>query len=195
MIRNLFFFLFLITKSSFAQEVITRDNYYSHFKDAEDYKKLNVKHLGTGHLSDAEIGKILYQEMKKAGFEWIDYYRIIQIDADNYIVSICYSEKQNFGFILESSFDLIPEKETQNFKSLTRKDHGYDYGEKIILQNGKSRFVKIDNVPDNLFIIKLDLYWYQSTENEEINKTLVSKEIITEIFKQDVREVLSKVKK
>ncbi len=50
-------------------------------------------------------------------------------------------------------------------------------------------------MPENLFILKLDLYWYQSTENEEVNKNLVSEEIITEIFRQDVREVLSKVKK
>ena len=193
--KYLNYIFLLILNLSFSQEIINKENYYSYFKDLKDFEKLKVKRLGTSHLSNSRIIKILREEMKNAEFEWIDDNKIIQIEEDKYLLSICYSEKQNFGFVLEEIFDAIPEKETRNYKSYTRKNNGYDYSEKIILENGKSRFVKIDTIPENLFIIKLDLYWYQSTENEEINKTLVSEAIITEIFRQDIREVLNKVKK
>ncbi len=134
--RFSYFIFLLIVNISFSQKVINRDNYYNHFKNGEDYKNLKVKTLKTSHLSDSKITKILHQEMKSAGFEWIDSNRIIQIDEDKYILSICYSEKQNFGFVLEVIFDAIPEKETQNYKSYTRKNNDYDYSEKIILPNG-----------------------------------------------------------
>ena len=178
----------------FSQQNINRDNYYTFFKDYEDYRKLGVKDLTTSHLSEFTIAQILYSEMKKAGFEWLNNYRIINVQDDKYIISICYSEKQKVGFVFEGSFAMIPEESTKNFKSMSRKDGDYDCSEKIILNDGKSQFVKIENMPTNLFIIKHDLYWFQSTENEEVNKKLVSKEIITEIFKQDIRDVLANFK-
>jgi len=182
-------FLFSFAMSQ-SQQKITRDNYYSFFKDHNDYKNMGVKHLTTSHLSDSTIAQILYKEMKSAGFEWLNNYRIINVEGDKYIISICYSEKQKVGFILEKSFGMIPDKSTRKLKSMSRKDLDYDYSEKIILADGSSKFIKIDKMPENLSIIKLDQYWYQTTENEEKNKGLVSREIITEIFIQDIRDVL-----
>ncbi|WP_293894123.1 hypothetical protein [Flavobacterium sp.] len=123
-----------------GQNKINADNYYSYFKDYDDYVKLKVERLGTGRLSEFEIVTILREEMKLAGFEWLNNYQIIRIDNEKYITSVCYSEKSKFGFVLEGIFDAIPEKKHREVKSLFKESDGYDYGEKIIDLNGESKF-------------------------------------------------------
>jgi hypothetical protein len=188
-------FIFLLFSYSFVlgqNTDINVDNYYSYNKGFRD---VNVKKLTTARLSEFEIAQILKEEMKTAGFEWLNTYRIVHIDNDNYILSICYSEKSNFGFVLETTFEAIPNKENRNVKSISKKSYGYDYSEKIVDTQGKSRFVKITDLPKNLYIIKQDVYWYQTTENEEVNKTLVTKDVIKSILRKDVQSVLKTVGK
>jgi len=72
---------------------------------------------------------------------------------------------------------------------------GNDYSEKIVDLNGNSQFIKIKEMPDNIFIIKEDIYWYQFTENKEDDKYLVTKNDMHEIFRSDMKKVISKFKK
>lgn len=193
MFKLFIFPMLILTYLSFGQSKITADNYYSHFKDHDDYLKLGVKDLGTGWLTEFEIGKVLREEMKLAGFEWLMDNQIIRIDNEKYLTSICYSRKSKFGFVLESSFDAIPEKKHREVKSMSR-EYGYDYVELILDVNGDSIFVKFEELPENLYLIKRNIYWWQITENEDINKTLVTKEIAIEIVRSDVKDILKRIK-
>ena len=195
MFKYLTFILFVLTYSATAQNAINGDNYYSYYKDYDDYKKLNVENLSTGRLNELEVAKILYEEMKLAGFEWLNTFRIVQIEDDKYIVSICYSEKSKFGFVFDGSFDMIPDKKTRELERHSKDETGYEYDEKIVSLDGKSRFVKINQLPENLYLIRSDIYWYQRTENKDVNKTLVSKEIITQILRKDIQDILKSIKK
>ena len=194
MLRILTFALLTFSSLTFGQNKINADNYYSYYKDYNDYVKLNVKRLGTGRLTAFEIAKVLREEMKLAGFEWLNDYQIIRIDNEKYITSICYSEKSKFGFVLETIFEADPDKKNREVKSLSRKSNGYDYGEKILDLNGESKFIKIEELPKNLYLIKQDIYWFQTTENDEINKTLVTKEIAIEILRADLKNILKTIK-
>jgi len=158
-------------------------------------EKLKVKKLGTGRLSEFEIATILREEMKLAGFEWLNVYRIIDLGSEKYIKSICYSEKSNFGFVLETIFDAIPDKKNREVKCLLKEQNGDEFDEKIIDANGESRFIRVKELPKNLYLIKQDIYWFQTTENDEINKTLVTKEIAMEILRGDVKNILKSIKK
>jgi hypothetical protein len=185
---------FLLVAGQFsiiAQTSINSENYYEFYKDYNDYKGLKLQGLSTYHLSELEIVKILHQEMKNAGFEWIANYRIIRLKDENYITSICFSEKSNFGFVLETTFDAIPESHSRSIKSLSKERYGYDYCEKIIDADGKSSLVKIVELPSNLIIIKQDNYWYQTTEDIEV-KNLVTKDIIISILRTDVQKALKR---
>ena len=195
MLRFLTFALFTFTSLTFGQNKINVDNYYSYFKDYDDMEKLKVQKLGTGRLTEFEIATVLREEMKLAGFEWLNYYQIIHLDSEKYITSICYSEKSNFGFVFEGIFEAIPDKKNREVKSLLKEQNGDDYDEKIIDKNGESKFIRIKELPKNLYIIKQDIYWFQSTENDEINKTLVTKEIAMEILRGDVKNILKLIKK
>jgi hypothetical protein len=195
MLRVLTFALLIITSLTFGQNKINADNYYSYFKDYNDMTKLKVEKLGTGRLTEFEIAKVLREEMKLAGFEWLNDFQIIRIDNEKYITSICYSEKSKFGFVLETIFEAIPDKKNRDVKSLCKESNGYDYGEKILNLNGESTFIKIETLPENLYLIKQDIYWFQTTENNEINKTLVTRDIAIEILRTDVKNILKLIKK
>lgn len=177
-----------------AQNKINADNYYSFLIDHNDLKKLKVEKLGGGNLTSVQIEKVLYEEMKRAGFEKLSSNIIVRIDDEKYITSICYSEKSKFGFILEDSFEVPPNKDNLKLVSLAKESTGFDYSEKILDLNGESKWMKIKDLPRNLILIKRDSYWWQSTENEEVNKTLVTKDIALEILRHDIKNILSSFK-
>ena len=185
--------MLILTYFSFGQSKITVDNYYSHYKGYDDFLKFGVKDIGLGWLNEFEIGKVLREEMKLAGLEWLNDNQIIRIDNEKYLTSICYSRKSKFGFVLENSFDLIPEKKHREVKSMSRQ-YGYDYVEQILDINEDAIFLKFEELPENLYIIKRNIYWWQITENEEVNKSLVTKEIAIEILRNDVKDVLKRIK-
>lgn len=183
--------IFLISATCYSQK-ITADNYFDYFASP---KTVSGKKLTTAWLNELEVAKILKEEMEASGFEWLSNYRIIQIDAQTYINSICYSEKSNFGFVYEESHRLFPEKENRNLKSLYKSATGNDYSEKITTINGESTFLKIKELPANLVLVMENNYWYQFTDNPNDNNKLVTKEIIIDILRTDIRKILSSVKK
>ena len=194
MAKFLIVFLLSFASLTFGQNKINVDNYYSFYKGYDFYEKNNLKRLGTGRLDELEIAKVLREEMKFAGFEWLSNFQIIHLENQKYITSICYSRKSNFGFVLETIFGADPEKRNRDIKSLTKESEGYDYGETILDLNGKLEYIKINELPENLYIIKQDIYWFQTTENEMIQKSLVTREIAIEILRADVKNILKSVK-
>lgn len=178
-----------------AQSSINGENYYSYYKDHTDYKKYQPKKLSTARLNELEVAAILHQEMKLAGFEWLSLFRIVHLDDEKHIVSICYSEKSKFGFVFDGSFNAIPDKKVRDLARHSKNDEGYEYVEKIVGLKGNSKFIKVSQLPENLYLIRSDIYWYQESENEELNKTIVTKDIITQILREDIRNILKSVKK
>ena len=71
---------------------------------------------------------------------------------------------------------------------------GNDFAEKIVNLDGSSDFVKIKEIPQNLYIVKENIYWYQYTDKAADDKKLVTKEITTTILRDDIRSILSQVK-
>jgi hypothetical protein len=194
-IKLLMMILLLTNGQSKAQNPINSDNYYSFFKDYEFYKKNNLKHLSCGRIDELEAAPILYNEMKLAGFEGLSIFKIIDLGDNNYITAICYSEKSKFGFVFDGSFNMIPEKKIRDLERHSKNAADCEYDEKIVSLDGTSRFVKIDRLPENLYLIRSDIYWHQRTENEEINKTLVTYDVMKQIFRDDIKKILKSVKR
>ena len=185
--------LFVITSTlCLSQNEINSENYYNYYSNGENLKGTK---LTTYWLNKLEVSQILKEEMKNSGFEWLSDFRILKLDSINHVISVCYSEKSKFGFLYESTHGMNPNVNNRKIKSMYKSMTGNDYSEKIVNINGQSEFIKIKEIPSNLIIIKEDCYWYQETDNIRDNKKLVTKEIIIEILRQDVRQILSEVKK
>jgi len=142
-----------------------------------------------------QVAKLLEEEMKKAGFEWISTFRIVQLSDTEYVNSICFSEKSKVGFLYEGSHNAFPEAEGRSIKSMYKEITGNDYAEKIVKLDGNSEFIKIKTISNNFFILKEDPYWYQFTDNPDDDNILVTKNIILEILRNDIKKVISNFKK
>ena len=185
-------FFLLCCLSCEAQNIKIDSTNYSNFYDySAHYKKSDVKSFS---LSETMIIDIVSEEMQKLGFKWITKFRIIKIDENNYINSICYSDKSNCGFLFDEIYETEHNQEDRNWKSLNKKYSGYDYVEKIVSLDGSYKFVNIKEVPNNLYILKMNDYCYQQSTNPEKNKKLVSKEFIVNLLREDVRSFLKNKK-
>lgn len=171
---------------------IDSTNYCNFYDYTAHSKNSDVKSFG---LTRTMIIDIVIDEMQKLGFKWINTFRIIKIEEDKYVTSICYSDKSNCGFLIEDIFETTHSQNDRNLKSLNKKYSGYDYGEKIVSLDGSYKFVSIKEIPKNLCILKMNDYWYQESTNKENSKKLVSKEFIVELLREDVREFLKKFKR
>lgn len=190
--RSLVLLLALFSLTLYSQS-ITPENYYDYFHT--DLKNLKGKKLSTGWLEKMEVATILNEEMKKAGFEWVSTFSIIKLGENQYVTAICYSEKSKVGFLYEGVHNAFPKVEDRNIKSSYKQMTGNDYGEKNIKLDGTYDYIKIKEVPANLFIIKQEPYWYQSTESIQDNSVMVSKEMAIEILRNDIKKVIAGFKK
>jgi hypothetical protein len=187
---SMFFILFYLMSK--AQDVkIDSTNYWKFYDETAHNKNSMVKSIS---LSKTMIIDIVSDEMKKLGFKWISTFRIIKIDENRCITSICYSDKSNCGFLFDEIYETEHNQEDRNWKSLNKKYSGYDYVERIISLDGSYKFENIKEVPKNLYILKMNDYWYQESTNKEKSKKLVSKEFIVELLREDVRRFLKNFK-
>jgi len=180
------FLLFSILGQS---QKINSENYYDYF-----VKFIPGNKTTTAWLDKYEVAKILEDEMKSAGFEWISTFGIIQLTDNEYVTAICFSEKSKVGFLYEGSHGM-PDAKRKLLKSMYKENTGNDYAEKIAKISGDATFIKIKEVPDNLFILKEDPYWYQFTENPQTEKVLVDKQTILEILRSDIKKIIANFKK
>ena len=187
-------FIILLISATFclAQSEINSENYYTYYSTGRDLKGSRLK---TSWLNEVEVSQIIRKEMEENGFEWLSNFKIIKLDSSTHVISICYSEKSNFGFLFEPMHGMDPDVNSRKIKSMYKSMTGNDYAEKIINIDGSSDFVKIKEIPNNLFIVKADCYWYQETDNPKDNKKLVTREIIIQILRQDIQTILNEIKK
>ncbi|WP_121966192.1 hypothetical protein [Myroides sp. N17-2] len=190
--RTIIFFYVITFSSWIYSQKLTPENYYDFYKTINEVKG---DKLTTAWLNKKEAAEILVEEMEKAGFEWVNDFRIVKLEQNDYIIAICYSEKSNVGFVYEETHTAFPNKLNRQLRSLYKKSTGNDYAEKIIDIYGESVFIKIKELPNNIKIIKEDIYWYQQTDNDRDNDYVVTKKDMLEIFRNDVRNHILNFKK
>jgi len=184
--------IFVSFTSLLFSQKFNSENYYENYGKKEN---LQGKRLATAWLNEIDAAQILSEEMKNAGFEWVREFRIIKLNENEHILAICYSEKSKVGFVYEPTHGAFPKKQNRELKSLLKRNSGNDYSEKIVDLNGNSQFILIKEMPDNIFIVKEDIYWFQFTDNKDDDKYLVTKNDMLEIFREDIRKVIAKFKK
>ncbi|MDI9872939.1 hypothetical protein [Flectobacillus rivi] len=178
----------LFSLSTYSQK-ITKENYYDYL--ILKPRKVKGNNLITKWLTKFDIVKVLEDEMQNACFEQISTFSIVKLNENEFISSICFSEKSNVGFLLEESHYVIPKKENRTVKSIYKEITGNDYSEKIVKADGSSYFLKIKEIPNNFYLLKIAPYWYQYTDNPRDNNILVTKEIIMDILRKDIVEIIA----
>jgi len=65
-----------------------------------------------------------------------------------------------------------------------------DYQQVVTNRTGKNEYIRIKKLPDNILMLAENGYWYQYTTNPEDNQSLVTREDIVQVLRQDIQERL-----
>jgi hypothetical protein len=165
---------------------IDSSNYYKYFSP----KNLKGKRLTTDWLRLGDVVPIMLEELKKAGYDWLYDRTIYKLKNDQVFNISAYSRKSNIGFLYIEGHNLFPDKSHRDI--LFQKDNSSaNFVECIETFSGEPEFVKITEIPSNIFILKEDCYFFQYTDNIDDNNILVTREIAIGILRQDIRRYLS----
>jgi len=184
-------FIFQITIGQIDYNKVDTSNYYEFYKN--NYTNIKGKQLATNWLRLNEVTPIIVEEMENSGYETPYSHTILKLDTQ-YIVLTVYYRNSNFGFLYITGHSSLVEKE--NRKRLTQ-DHewGTAYIETILSQDGSQKFIRIKKIPDNIFVLNENNYWYQYSEETIDNNKLITKDIALKILRQDIKAYLSKAPK
>jgi hypothetical protein len=176
----------VVVAQSNARDNIDSSNYYNYYSDGSNLKD---PVLTTGCLNVDDATPIIREEMEKAGVEWIFTGSIFKIQSGQTLVLTAYSRKSNFGFLYNGVHGTFPNKDDR--KTLIQSFiPNVAYVQTVETYLGKVEFVRIKELPSNVFILNSSCYWYQYTKDSEDNNKLITKEIAKKILRQDVQKYL-----
>lgn len=190
--KSIFLALVLVGQISMAQTnaKIDSSNYYNYLSP----NNLNGKYLTTDWLRLNDVVPIIIEEFEKAGYDWLYDRTVYKLENGQYINISAYSRKNNIGFLYLEGHKMFPDKSHRNI--LFHKDNFHiEFTECVETFSGKAEFVEIEEIPNNIFVLKEDCYFFQYTEISEDDKFLVTKEIAINILRQDIRRYLSTASK
>lgn len=189
--------LLMFMSSIYGQKKeINTNNYYEYYTQFKDLKSKGIKgkSLTTKWLKLTDVTPILIEELKNSGYLWLYENRLFKIDNNQYIVISAYSRKSNFGFLYIEGHSAIPVKEHRN--ELTQlKDRGVEYISCEETVSGEPNFIKIKKLPDNIFVLNENCYWYQYTDITSDSEILFSKDDAIKILREDIKAYLLKAPK
>ena len=168
---------------------IDSSNYYSYYSNGDGLKGT----LGTAHLKAFEIVPILLDEIEKAGFHRCNDYILYKLTPNQTILLTAYNTDPEFGFIYINSFELFPQQRHRNRKSIFQEFDSCEYEESNRKPGATLERTPIKRIPENIHLLQADCYWYQFSDSSSDNRKLVSKEDAIEIFKEDVRSILTRI--
>jgi hypothetical protein len=188
MTKSLFIIALFWGQILFAQtnSKIDTSNYYNYFSP----KNLKGKRLTTSWLRLNDVVPIMLEELKKSGYDWLYDRTIYKLKNGQHINISAYSRKNNLGFLYIEGHDMFPSKSHRNVLFQTDNSK-VNYIECEETYSGDAEFIKIKEIPSNIYVLKEDCYFFQYTDNVEDNKALVTKETAIEILRQDIRKYLS----
>lgn len=158
---------------------ITKNNYY-------DYHNLiEGTSITTNWLRRNEAIPIIIEQLNKYGFEHNYEYVMYSIDSNKYLVLDVYSRKEKIGFLFNTGHSASPDIKHRNIKQYEFVN--YD-------SYGKMYRHKYDSLPENLYVLNENCYWFQYCKTIDEENEGVSKSKIIEIFRSDIQEILSKYK-
>ncbi len=186
--KILFIITILYAHTLFAQvnSKIDSSNYYNYLSP----KKLKGQGLTRNWLRLDDVVPIILDELKNAGYDWLYDRTIYKLENGQHLNISAYSRKNNIGFLYIEGHALFPDKSHRNILFQKNNSH-VNYTECVETFSGKAEFVKIKEIPSNIFVLKEDCYFFEYTNDPEDDKILVTKEIAIKILRQDIRKYLS----
>jgi len=194
-------FCFLFPFISFSQTSSTIKIDTSNYYDKLTHNPMSC----INHLRESDAVPIIIEELKKNGYSYVYTNSGMLIDngyGQNFVINVGYSHYDTiFGFIWLGEHNINLNKKSRLLMSQQNKLKSDIYQHVSVsdttdncLKDDLSKSVKIKSLPRNIFILYQDCYFYEEDIADENIKYPLSKEVISNILRQDIRAFLKKVK-
>ena len=178
----------LFFSSCYSQTSLQIDttNYYNYFRTHSK----SGKKIITGWIDSNEAIPYILDECKKNGIEDAISNALYQLESGEIILLSIYSYKLNIG-IAYISCHFFPINQSQRGKGCYK---GYELVQDITTYDKNTKVNKIKTLPNNIYTLAENSYWYQFTDDKSDNSELLTKELAFKILKQDLEAIFSKVR-
>lgn len=185
----------LLQTTTLAQKLnidkIDTSNYYDYnIFNSGNQKYLKGKQLMGHFLKRPEAIHIITDELLKTEHN-VQVNTLYKLDNNQYINLDVYDLDKDIGYIY---VEIVKGggQEMRRIKSPYLESHNADYVQIVRAKGGEMIEANvIKTLPNNIKIIWAEWYWFQYTENKEDNKYFITKEIITKILRQDIRNIIN----
>lgn len=128
-------------------------------------------------LRPDDVIPIIKDEMHKAGYASLKINYNYKLPDDRILRINVFSQKANLGFYYINTHRATPLKSDRKNPELYLKD-----------------VAQLDELPKNIFPLNENVYWYEYTEVKADDRYLVTRKIIENILRQDIRAYLIRYK-
>jgi len=160
-----------------ADNPINNKNYYDHFQD--------IKGHSINWLRTSDAVPVIIDELLKNGIAYytISVGQLLKLnDTTRLVVTVTFKKgDKEYGFLYEATHGIPINHKDRDFLT-DKKKAFYVQAEKDVI-NGVD-FMRIDPLPDNVFLLKQTCYWFQFDNNG--TKYDVTKEVAQNILRQDI---------
>jgi hypothetical protein len=162
-----------------SAQAIDNSNYYTFFT-----QKGNLNWLRSNDAVPIIIDELV---KNKIPYYTIGIGELLKInDSLRLVITVSFRKgEKEFGFLYQPTHGLPLNYEDRNYL-LSRSPQKYVESEKDL--NGNRKFMQVDSIPSNIFLLKETCYWFEF--DSKATKYPVSKEVAESILRQDVRNFL-----
>jgi hypothetical protein len=160
--------------------------------DNKNYYKFQNEGGSLNWLRSSDAVPIIIDELLKNG---IAYYTIgigdlIKVnDSTRFVLTITFEKNgKDYGFLYEATHGLPLNPKDRDFLTDHRRA-SYVQAEKDVKSDVD--FMRIDPLPNNVFLLKQTCYWFQFDNSG--TKYSVSKEVSQNILRQDIKDYLKSI--
>lgn len=160
---------------------INNKNYYDHFQDTKGHS--------FNWLRSSDAVPVIIDELLKKGIPYytISVGQLLKLnDTTRLVVTVSFEKgDKQYGFLYEATHGIPLNRKDRDF--LTDKTKAYYVQAEEDIVNGVG-FMRIDPLPDNVFLLRQRCYWFQFDNNG--TKYKVSKDVALSILRQDVDDYI-----
>jgi hypothetical protein len=182
-----FAFFLLIGHTTFGQtssDSVSNKNYYSYFQ--------NIKGHSINWLRSPDAVHIIIDELIRNGilYHTISIGKLLKLnDTTRLVVTVSFKkDDKEYGILYEAEHGIPLNSKDRDY--LTSKNKGYYVQAEKDIKSGV-HFIRVDPIPENVFVLKQTCYWYQF--DNKGTKYLVDKQMSKNILKQDINDYLKKL--
>jgi hypothetical protein len=176
---------------SFLLTVLTvfgQNDFYSKI-DTSNYYDFSIQNATTKWLSIYDVAPIIKEELVNHGFRSSHTFQIYKLKDGRTILLTAYCVDLNIGIIYEQAHYMFKDK-NQRGKSITKENTGNDYINIGYNEDGTPDGIKIETLPNNIFLMTENAYWFQIPNAGNNVKNFITKEIALKILRLDIQKII-----